>query len=232
MAAIWLLMLGGAIVALAMLRTRATSHGAHEALIELRRDVAFDGALDTIVAAIILDDRKGSWSQAPSEGDILVGRDLVHVELTKEQSRVDLNGASLEAIGLQLKASGVPSGGAERILSLLETMRGGGEAISSFNEAVALFPELARAENGRCVLSQFSIGAGALFHTQKQRADTALPLASVSQQSDRRSRIASSDLLRIVLTSNQYGKRSSTVRVTGNLSRPYEIVDFDFHECR
>jgi hypothetical protein len=106
-AAIWLLVLGGAIVAVIMVRTMTVSRGAVADGVQLAEKLALDGAIDSVVADILFNGNRSGWVQLPANGSVEVGGHQVSVSVTNESGLLDVNDADPKLIDGALRGFGV-----------------------------------------------------------------------------------------------------------------------------
>jgi hypothetical protein len=109
-AAIWLLVLGGAIVAVIMVRTMTVSRGAVADGVQLAEKLALDGAIDSVVADILFNGNRSRWAQLPASGSIDVGGRSISVTITSENGLLDVNEADPKLIDGALRGFGVAAG--------------------------------------------------------------------------------------------------------------------------
>ncbi len=137
-AAIWLLILAGSIVAILMLRSLAASTAAADRSEEVERRLAIESATETLLADRLFKSQGSRWWQAPSEGAIMIGEREIRLRMTSESGRLDVNNADTALIDTALRGFGVGKGDRDRILERLTALRTLKKGIRSAGELEAL----------------------------------------------------------------------------------------------
>jgi general secretion pathway protein K len=133
-AAIWLLVLAGAIVALLMLSTLTFAKRARFEADQLQSDLALQSALQTVAADRLINGVRGPWGLLPAEGDVRLGDNLVHVRLSSEAGRLDLNEADPKLIDAALRGLGAEASARQAFVAAILAIRLKHERIGSFDQ--------------------------------------------------------------------------------------------------
>ena len=97
-AALWLLILGGSIAAVLMLRglgeaTAAAGRGAATA-----HKLALEGAIETVMADRLFHGARSVWWLVPHRASVMFGKESISVKITSESDLLDINEADLVVI--------------------------------------------------------------------------------------------------------------------------------------
>jgi len=174
-AAIWLLVLAGAIVAVMMLRGMNDARAAKSEGELLQQKLALDGAMDTIVADRLFNGSRSRWSIAPAQGSIEIDGIGVQLRSTSESGRLDLNVADLALIDRALQGLGVSGGGRRIILGRLQARRGGARTLAVWADVDALLAEAQR-DGAVCLADMMTMSSG-LAQPQANRMPSQLAFA-------------------------------------------------------
>jgi general secretion pathway protein K len=122
-AAIWLLILAGSIVAVLMLRSLAASTAAADRSEAVERRLAMESAIETLLADRLFNGNRSAWWRAPAEGAIAVGGRDVRLRMTSESGRLDVNNADLALVDGALRGLGLGADERGPIVTRLQALR-------------------------------------------------------------------------------------------------------------
>jgi hypothetical protein len=160
LAAIWLLILAGSIVALLMLDSVNVSRQARDEGDILRSRLALDAAVETIIADRIMNGDRSIWSRAPAQGAIDIEGLAVQVRATSEAERIDINRASPQVIDARLQKAGLAARERQLILGRVALEKGGEQRLRSLSEVQAVFADASRETREPCIAELFTPFAG------------------------------------------------------------------------
>jgi hypothetical protein len=160
-AAIWLLVLGGAIVAVIMLRTMTASRAAVASGVQLADKLALDGAIDSVVADILFNGNRSRWAQLPSNGSIDVGGRSVSVTITSENGLLDINEADPKLIDGALRGFGVSAGPRAAFIDQLLLRRVTKQPLRSRDELLRVIAVSGVQASGEvCLVDMLTVSSG------------------------------------------------------------------------
>jgi hypothetical protein len=159
-ATIWLLVLGGAIIAVVMLRTMTVSRAAVAQGTDLRDRLALDGAIDSVVADILFNGNRSRWAQLPASGTVDVGGSQINVAVSSENGRLDLNAAEPALIDTALRGFGVAAGPRTAFINQLLERRATKQPLRSRDEVERLIAVAGAQSGGVCLSDMLTVSAG------------------------------------------------------------------------
>lgn len=158
-AATWLLVLAGAVVALLMLRGLTDARDAKAEGELFRHKLALDGAVETVVADRLFNGSRSQWSRVPAQGSVDVDGIAVRARSTSESGRLDLNVADLALVDRALQGLGVGATNRRIVLGRLQQLRGRNEKLSSFAALEALLSQ-AQQDTTVCLADMMTFNSG------------------------------------------------------------------------
>jgi hypothetical protein len=206
-AAIWLLVLAGAIVAMLMLSSLRLARETRDNGAILHERLAMDAAVETIVADRIINGDRSIWSRAPVDGTLDVEGVAVHVRSTSEADRIDINLSDATVIDAVLRQSGLQAAQREHVLGDLARRRGTAGGIASMVELEALLG----AVGGRSTADRFTFVPGSVT-----KPASAIPVAASLQPGAAQ---------RLTLEAAGGGSRTAIVRAVGQRGMAYLRID-------
>jgi general secretion pathway protein K len=158
-AAIWLLILAGSITAVLMLRalSAATAASGHGDAIERR--LALESAIETMLADRLFNGRSSAWHMVPARGAIAIDGREIHIRLTSDSGRLDVNMADPALIDTALQGFGVAAAERGAIVTRLLALRARKKRIGSAAELDRLLAGASRGA-GVCLAEHFTWVSG------------------------------------------------------------------------
>jgi len=133
-AAIWMLVLAGAIAAVLMLRGLGAATEATDQADDLRNRLLMESAIETVMADRQFNGPRGRWWLLPATGDVDVDGVKVEVRLSSESGRLDINEADPALIDRALIGLGLAGVDRAALIAHLRGLRSQGGRIGSFAE--------------------------------------------------------------------------------------------------
>jgi len=232
--AMWLLLLGAALVSLMMLRSAGRSETNRQAgeLIQAKFDA--QAAVDTIAADLLIRGSQSAWARLPAHGIIRIGGRDVTVDASSEEGRLDLNDGDPAVIDRALQGSGIAPQKRALFLQTLASLRAGGRRMTSIAEAYPLLQMVEDAGSDSCVDSWFTLYSGLSQPSEDRMSnDMAQALATPAGGAFEPAPVRPGETIRLLIhTSNGY-KPLVVARVIGVRASDYEILQWsDNHYCR
>ncbi len=214
-AAIWLLVLSGAIVAFLLLNNMRLTRQARSDGVMLQDRLALGAAVETIVADRIVNGDRSIWNSAPTERTLEIDGISVRVRSTDETERIDLNGADLTTVDAALRQAGLSTSERQQVLARLSFQRGGG-SIKSIVDLDRLLGSFDYREPSRCVSALFSIVPGAQALADKGRTFGANRISQA---------LGSNAAQRLELRATEGSSREFVLRVILRREEPIAVLD-------
>jgi hypothetical protein len=218
-AAIWLLVLGGAIVAVIMLRTMTASRAAVASGVQLADKLALDGALDSVVADILFNGNRSRGAQLPASGSVDVGGRSISVTITSENGLLDVNEADPKLIDGALRGFGVAAGPRAAFIDQLQVRRATKQPVRSRDELLRVIAVAGvQTSGGVCLVEMLTVSSG-LATPQIDQMPAALARAmGVVGTGARSAQLPVGGAVRILV-------RSGSGAVLGTIVRPIGLKD-------
>jgi general secretion pathway protein K len=152
-AAVWLLILAGAITAILMLRSLAAAAAAADHGDAIQRRLALESAIETVLADRLFNADRSAWWLAPSAGRVAIGGRMIDVRLTSESGRLDVNSADPALIDTALRGFGVGASERGRIVARLRALR-------LLKKRIGSLAELGSLVGGACLAGELTYVSG------------------------------------------------------------------------
>lgn len=223
-AAVWLLILAGAITAVLMLRSLAGATAAVEHREGIERKLALESAIETMLADRLFNGPRSPWWLTPVTGEVPVEGRSVSIRITSESGRLDLNVADPVLIDTALRGFGVSAGERGAIVGRLQALRAQKRRIGSLAELESLVAGASRA-TGICMAEHLTYVSG-LAEPRADQISAALARALSGRGGtagdDRPGAPEGGAALRVEASDAQGAGMMAIVRLTGLADRPVE----------
>lgn len=208
-AAIWLLILGGSVVAVLMVRAISSARAASSGVEALKQKATLDAATETVWADILFNGNRSQWASLPATGPMTLYGMSVSVAVTNEAQRIDVNEGDPKLIDETLREHGVDVTSRQSFRSLLSAKQSAGLRIGSMDDL-------------RGVLRKSGIGQGAAgcltdMLTVFGGVTTALPQRPVART------IQPGDALRVEVRVGISRRLRSIARIAGLRNDPLVV---------
>lgn len=218
-AAIWLLVLAGAIAALLMLDgVTATRQARAEADI-LKQRLALEAAVETIIADRIMNGGRSIWSQSPASGSINIDGISISVRSTSEAGRVDLFRADARLLDATLRSAGVSAEQRQIIIGRVSM-----ETVAKRHPSLALVETIVASSTApsgsTCLADLFTPFHGGRM-TQTVGTTTAAPGAAAAAEP-----LHAGAIQRLELRTQQGAALTVLLRVTAQRGKAAQILDW------
>jgi hypothetical protein len=229
LAALWLLLLVGAIAAFLMARSlrAATELKAEEQGLKERRALA--SAVETVVADVIFNGPRSRWHMLPASGPVDVDGMIVQVTLTPENGRLDVNQVPTDLMDDVLRGLGTPSQARSWLAATLAQRRAANRPIGSFSELEAMIKlSSIRPPAGGCLLEMFT-PFSALPTPRLELAPEQLrtALARAGQEDGivelRSVPVGATEPIRVSARVGEGRQLNAVVRITGTAEAPFLV---------
>jgi general secretion pathway protein K len=157
-AAVWLLVLAGAITAVLMLRSLSLATSVAGQGEAYQRRLALEGAMETVLADRIFNGVRSRWWLTPSEGLVAVAGKQIRVRLSSESGRLDVNEADPAALDAVLRSFGIAPTPRVAIAARLQALRAKSRRVASFAALDAIL-EGVGAPKGTCPVEELTFSS-------------------------------------------------------------------------
>jgi len=230
LAAVWLLLLAGAVVAAMTLTAFRESKAAHGARDQLAADMAVESAVQLVIADLIENGGRGRWGRTPTSGTIMVDGIAVELSVSNEAGRLDLNEAEPSSIDGALQGLGVPADARQRVLGEVARLRLTKRRLGYWAELEGLLT--LAGPDGRCRIPLFTLWSGQAMPTPQQ-----IPQAlakAMGQEGNMSGEPGATDTItgqvfRVIAQTRtpSAARLIAVIRVTNWLNDPYDIYTWN-----
>jgi general secretion pathway protein K len=215
-AAIWLLVLGGSIVSILMVRTMAASRVVVTDGTDTRSRFALKSAVDTVIADILFSGPRSQWAALPAEGAIAIDNQMIEVTVTSDNGRVDVNEADPKLIDATLREQGVSATSRKAVVDQLLSRR-------ALKQPVTSIPDLDRVLSGAgsispgssCLGDAFTMSSGMTVPELNKAPAIVVRALGSPTGAGSSPRASAMDLLRINVRTSVGVRRVALARTTG-----------------
>lgn len=233
-AAIWLLVLGGAIVAVIMLRTMTVSRAAVASGVQLADKLVLDGAIDSVVADILFNGNRSRWAQLPANGSVDVGWRSVSVTISSENGLLDVNEAEPKLIDGALRGFGVAAGPRSAFIDQLLVRRVTKQPLRSRDELVRLIAMARVQTSGEvCLVDMLTVSSGLATPQVDQMPSVLARAMGVVATGSRSAQLPAGGALRVLVRSGAGMASGVVIRPVANRNDGVQVLDhFLQSDCR
>jgi hypothetical protein len=218
-AAIWLLVLGGAIVAVIMVRTMTASRAAVASGVQLTDKLALDGAIDSVVADILFNGNRSRWAQLPASGSVDVGGRSVTVTISSENGLLDVTEADPKLIDGALRGFGVSARPRAAFIDQLLLRRVTKQPLRSRDELLRVIAVSGVQASGEvCLVDMLTVSSGLATPQVDQMPAKLVRAMGVVGTGARSTQVPVGGAVRILV-------RSGSGAVLGTIVRPIGLKD-------
>ncbi len=219
--ALWLLLLCGSVVALTMARNSSRAQVVRTEATELQQRLDFEAAIDTIVADLVVQGPASPWAQLPSEGPVTVDGRTLHVAISSEAGRLDLNSGDIATIDRALQGLGAAGSDRAAFRTAIEGTRADGKRFMGFSDAA---PILALLHSLPCPARWFTLYSGLTQPDETQTDDElARAMGRTGSSGFGRQPMKPGTPLRLNLQHPDGSSLQTIIRV-GGPNRPYDVL--------
>ena len=225
-AAIWLLVLGGAIVAVIMLRTMTVSRAAVASGVQLADKLALDGAIDSVVADILFNGNRSRWAQLPASGSVDVGGRSVAVTISSESGLLDVNEADPKLIDGALRGFGVAAGPRSAFIDQLLLRRATKQPLRSRDELLRMIAVAGvQTSGGVCLVDMLTTSSGLATPQVDQIPSVLARAMAVVATGARSAQLPAGGALRVLARSGAGMASGVIVRPVANRNDGVQVLD-------
>ena len=224
--AMWLLMLGGSIVALLMLRNlhAAEAYSDDRERVQLR--YAQESAVETVVADILFNGPRSEFARLPADTIYRFGDNTLKVSVTGEGGKIDVNQADSNLIERALRGLGVAALPRQNFVSRVKERQRSGQLFRSIADVEEAMSQAGfNGASGFCAEDYFTTYSGlALPQGGQMDPKLARALGLASLAADAPNSIGSA--MRIKVQREQGLPLVVVVRVSGLIRESHKILDW------
>ncbi|PHR19857.1 MAG: hypothetical protein COA41_06810 [Sphingopyxis sp.] len=224
----WLLMLGGSIVALLMLRNlhAAEAYSDDRERVQLR--YAQESAVETVVADILFNGPRSEFARLPADTIYRFGDNTLKVSVTGEGGKIDVNQADSNLIERALRGLGVAALPRQTFVSRVKERQRSGQLFRSIADVEEAMSQAGFDGTGDlCAEEVFTVYSGlALPKASQMEPKLARALGRASLEADARTSIGSA--MRIKVQGEQGLPLVAVVRVSGLIGQSHKVLDWRY----
>lgn len=208
--ALWLLVLGGALASLIMLRAVEQRRASNAEGAMLRQDLSAEAAIHDALFDLLVRGAQSRWAQLPARATTTLDGSRVDLSATSEATKIDLNSVDLTQLDALLQQQGIAPERRRPVVGRLQAMRAARQRIESEAQLGPLLADL-DSEAALCPAARFTLYSG---------------LSAPKQDG----RLAAGEALRFIARPDGGAVLTMVVRL-GDLRQPLHVLAFDRDAC-
>lgn len=220
--AIWLLALCAAVAMALMWIARERVQASRSRADDVQAASSLEGVVYDVLYDLLSRGDASQWSRNGASGDVDTDLGLVHIQITLESGRIDLNSVDLDVLDTGLRGLGYGAREREQISRSLLKLRAAKHRISSWAEAEQILASLQTAEPEQCLTDLFTFSGGTT-RPEPAAAPQALADALGYLPAAQRAQVAPGQAVRIRASAASADRVEVVARVTGLLRGAYSI---------
>ena len=224
--AMWLLLLGGSIVALLTLRNLHAAEAYADDRDQLQLRYAQESAVETVVADILFNGPRSEFSRLPTETSYKFGDIALNISVTGESAKIDVNQADVALIERALRGLGVAALPRQNFVNEVRQRQSSGRLFRSIADVERAMQQAGLGGAGGFCAEEFFTTYSGLALPQVSQMDPRLAraLGQASLAPDAPNSVGSA--MRIKVQGEQGLPLVAVVRVSGLIRESHKILDW------
>lgn len=228
--AIWLLLLGAAVVALIQFTVLNRAKNLAFDKEQIGQRLALETAYETAVADLLFNGPRSEFSKLPATANYTLNGKSMTIHVSSESGKLDINDADLALIDRALMGLGVDATKRSALQGLLLNKRSSTSARLASSEIEQLLQEVGLGPNsGQCIDRFFTAHSG-LERPTKGQMPPELSQAIGEPNTPTQAGIQPGQALEIVIRAQSFQPLKAVVRISGRLDHPVELLDWKLSE--
>ena len=225
--AMWLLLLGGSIVALLMLRNLHAAEAYADDREQLQIRYAQESAVETVVADILFNGPRSEFSRLPAKTSYRFGDIALNISVTGEGGKIDVNQADVALIERVLRGLGIAALPRQNFVNRMKERQQSDRLFRSLADVEEAMQQAGfDAESGFYAEDYFTTYSGlALPQASQMDPRLALALGQASLPTNAPTSIGSA--MRIMVQGEQGLPLVVEVRVSGLIGESHRVLDWE-----
>lgn len=226
--AMWLLLLGGSIVALLMLKNLHAAEAYSADRDQLQTRYAQESAVETVVADILFNGPRSEFARLPAQTSYRFGDIALNIRVTGEGGKIDINQADAALIDRALRGLGIAAVPRQNFVSRVKERQRSGQLFRSIADVEeALSKAGLDGTSGFCAEDYLTTYSGlALPQASQMDPRLARALGQASLEADVPASIGSA--MRIEVLGEQGLPLVAVVRVSGLIGESHKVLDWQY----
>ncbi len=226
--AMWLLLLGGSIVALLMLKNLHVAEGYQDDRERLQARYAQESAVETVVADILFNGPRSASAQLPAETSYRFGDRKLKISVTGEGGKIDVNQADPALIQRALRGLGIAALPRQNFVNGVKERQRSGRLFRSIADVEEAMQQAGfDGTNGFCAEDFFTTYSGlALPQAGQMDPKLARALGQANLQAEAPTNIGS--VMRIKAQGEQGLPLVAMVRASGLIGESHRVLDWEY----
>lgn len=224
----WLLLLGGSIVALLMLKNLQVAEVYSDDREQLQARYAQESAVETVVADILFNGPRSEFARLPAETAYRFGDRTLKISVTGEGGKIDVNQADPALIERALRGLGIAALPRQNFVNGVKERQRSGRLFRSIADVEEAISQAGfDGTSGFCAEDYFTAYSGlALPQTGQMHPKLARALGQASLETDAPSSIGSA--MRIRVQGEQGLPLVAVVRASGLIGESHRVLDWEY----
>lgn len=224
--AMWLLLLGGSIVALLMLRNLHVAEAYFDDRAQLQMRYAQESAVETVIADILFNGPRSDFARLPAETTYRFGDIALNISVTGEGGKIDVNQADAALIERALRGLGIAALPRQSFVTGAKERQRSGRLFRSIADVEQAMSQAGFDGTGDlCAEEFFTVYSGlAQPHSSQMDPRLASALGQASLPANAPTSIGSA--MRIAVQGEQGLPLVAVVRVSGVIGQTHKVLDW------
>lgn len=224
----WLLLLGGSIVALLILRNLHAAEAYSDDREQLQMRYAQESAVETVVADILFNGPRSEFARLPAQTSYRFGDIALNISVTGEGGKIDVNQADPALIERALRGLGIAALPRQNFVNSVKQRQRSGRLFRSIADVDKAMSQAGfDGTNGFCAEDYFTTYSGlALPQASQLHSRMARALGQASLPADTPTSIGSA--MQIKVQGEQGAPLVAVVRASGLIGESHKILDWRY----
>jgi len=226
--AMWLLLLGGSIVALLMLKNLHAAEAYSDDREQLQLRYAQESVVETVVADILFNGPRSEFARLPAQTSYRFGDIALQISVTGEGGKIDVNQADAALIERALRGFGIAALPRQNFVSRVKERQRSGRLFRSIADVEQAMSQAGfDGKSGFCAEDYFTVYSGlALPQASQMDPRLARALGQASLAADVPTSIGSA--MRIAVQGEHGLPLVAVVRVSGLIGQSHKVLDWRY----
>lgn len=226
--AMWLLLLGGSIVALLMLKNLHAAEAYSDDREQLQMHYAQESAVEMVVADILFNGPRSEFARLPAETTYRFGDSTLKISVTGEGGKIDVNQADPALLEQALRGLGIAALPRQNFVNGVKERQRSGHLFRSIADVEQAMQQVGfDGTSGLCAEDFFTTYSGlALPQASQMAPKLARALGQASLDAGVPTSIGS--VLRIVVQGEQGLPLVAVVRASGLIGQSHKVLDWEY----
>lgn len=226
--AMWLLLLGGSIVALLMLRNLHVAEAFFDDRAQLQMRYAQESAVEMVVADVLFNGPRSEFARLPAQTSYRFGDIALKISVTGEGGKIDVNQADSALIERALRGLGVAALPRQNFVSRVKERQRSGRLFRSIADVEQAMSQAGFDGTGDLCTEEFFTVYSGLAQPQPGQMNPRLALAVGQASLSAEAPASIGSAMRIAVQGEQGLPLVAVARVSGLIGQSHKVLDWRY----